>query len=121
MTLHELLAALDAGGVSLSLRLVVDAPRGVLTEELKAALLAHKPLLLARLGRTAEWEYLSTLHWGPALEDQPEAGDPDPYALAERRAIQMEDDSSDKSSCDVTDATRPSAGEPPCPPSRAAT
>jgi hypothetical protein len=40
---------LDRLGVKLSLRLVVDAPVGVMTEELKAALLAHKPRLLALL------------------------------------------------------------------------
>jgi hypothetical protein len=94
MTLHHLLHALDDRGVRLSLRLVVDAPRGALTDELRSALVAHKPNLLARLGKQAEWEYLSTLRWGPALGERPEATDdhPDPYATAERRAIQMEDE-----------------------------
>jgi hypothetical protein len=54
MTLDDLTATLDMVGVRLSLRLVVDAPRGVLTPEIltpeiKAALQAHKPALLALL------------------------------------------------------------------------
>jgi hypothetical protein len=40
---------LDRLGVKLSLRLVVDAPAGVLTPEIKAALAAHKPALLEML------------------------------------------------------------------------
>ncbi len=69
MTLPELVEALEAGGVKLSLRLVVDAPRGVMTDQIKAALAAHKPTLLARLGRDAQWEYLAAQRWGPALND----------------------------------------------------
>src|SRR6516165_3448036 len=90
MTLPEVIAALDDRGVKLSLRLVVDAPRGAMTDELRRALAEHKPSLLARLGRAAQWEYLSTLRWGPALSDQPDAADdhPDPYAIAERRSVQ---------------------------------
>jgi hypothetical protein len=49
MTLDDLTAALDGMGVNLSLRLVVDAPTGALTSEIKAALKAHKPTLVARL------------------------------------------------------------------------
>ena len=49
MNLPELQACLDRLGVRLSLRLVVDAPAGVMTRELKAALAAHKPRLLAQL------------------------------------------------------------------------
>jgi len=72
MTLPELMDALEARGVKLSLRLVVDAPRGVMTDQIKAALAAHKPTLLARLGRDAQWEHLASQRWGPALNDQPE-------------------------------------------------
>ena len=50
MTLPELVATLEARGVKLSLRLVVDSPRGVMTDQIKAVLAAHKPHLLARLG-----------------------------------------------------------------------
>jgi len=115
MTLSELVETLEARGVKLSLRLVVDAPRGALTDVVKTALAAHKPALLARLGRDAQWEALATQRWGPALND-PTPGDPpgalidrplsqdparlkavfegadrnDPYALAEREAIQTE-------------------------------
>src|SRR5262245_38619619 len=90
MTLPEVIAALDDRGVKLSLRLVVDAPRGAMTNELLRALIEHKPSRLARLGRAAEWEYLSMLRWGPALSDQPDAADdhPDPCAIAERRSVQ---------------------------------
>src|SRR5262245_42412601 len=49
MTLPELQACLVRLGIKLSLRLRVDAPAGVLTEELKAALAAHKPALLSLL------------------------------------------------------------------------
>jgi hypothetical protein len=54
MTLPELLDYLDARGVRLSLRLVVDAPRGVLSEEVKSALATYKPLLLLRLAQEAQ-------------------------------------------------------------------
>ena len=49
MTLPELQSCLDHLGVKLSLRLVVDAPAGVMTPEIKTALAAHKPRLLALL------------------------------------------------------------------------
>jgi hypothetical protein len=49
MTLPELQARLDRLGVQLTLRLVVDAPAGVLTAEIKTSLAAHKPRLLAML------------------------------------------------------------------------
>ena len=39
-----------------------------MTEQIKAALTAHKPHLLARLGRDAQWEALAAQRWGPALE-----------------------------------------------------
>jgi hypothetical protein len=92
MTLHDLLEALNARDVRLSLRLVVDAPRGVLSEQFKAALIAHKPTLLARLGREAQWESLAALRWGPANDTQTDAAEngPDPYAKAEREAIRSE-------------------------------
>jgi hypothetical protein len=88
MTLPDLMVALETLGVKLSLRLVVDAPRGALTEEMRTALVAHKPMLLARLGREAEWAYLSTMRWGPALIDGNPGGDF--YADDERLAIQSE-------------------------------
>jgi hypothetical protein len=89
MTLHELMQALDSRGVKLSLQLVVDAPRGAVNDQLRTALAAHKPSLLARLGRDAEWEVLSKQRWGPALCN-PAADSPDPYADLEREAIQTE-------------------------------
>lgn len=92
MTLHDLMHALDARGVKLSLRLVVDAPRGAVTDDLRTALDAHKPHLLARLGRDAQWEILAAQRWGPALNDPPPADDPDPYGLAERHAIQQKNE-----------------------------
>jgi hypothetical protein len=113
MTLTNLTSTLEARGVRLSLRLVVDAPRGAITPELRDALTAHKPLLLHRLGREAAWGVLSAQRWGQAQGD-PEPGidiDPgtptptaealgrimvqgaaDPYAAAEREAIQNEAD-----------------------------
>jgi hypothetical protein len=49
MNLPDLIATLDAQGVRLSVRLVVDAPSGALSPELREALAAQKPALLARL------------------------------------------------------------------------
>ncbi len=68
MTLAELVEALEARDIKLSLRLVVDAPRGEMTDQIKTALAAHKPALLARLGRDAEWEHLAAQRWGPARD-----------------------------------------------------
>jgi hypothetical protein len=94
MTLHELVQALAVRDVKLSLRLVVDAPRGAITNELQDALAAHKPHLLARLGRHAQWEALSAERWGPALHDlQEEDSGPNAYSPAERLAIQQEHNS----------------------------
>lgn len=109
MTLPDLLATLDAQGVCLSARLVVDAPSGALTPELRDALAAHKALLLERLVREMVWAERSTWRWGPATGD-PTPGividrpDParrraaleiaadDPYAIAECEAIRAEAD-----------------------------
>jgi hypothetical protein len=97
MTLHDLMQALDARGVKLSLRLVVDAPRGAVTDELRTALATHKPHLLARLGRDAQWEVLAAQRWGPALQEPPRTAGgttlgscPDQYTKEERIAIQTE-------------------------------
>jgi hypothetical protein len=107
MTLPDLIAALDARGVRLSARLVVDAPAGVLTPELRDALAAHKPLLLQRVVREMVWAELSPLRWGPARGDPtPGLDNPgrrptldtsalalaaaDPEALTERAAIRAE-------------------------------
>jgi hypothetical protein len=69
MTLAILIATLDARGVRLSVRLVVDAPRGVLTPEIKAALADHKSLLLLRLAREDQWEALRDERWGQGICD----------------------------------------------------
>lgn len=84
MTLHDLLRVLEARGLRLSLRLVADAPRNAVTADLRAALLEHKPHLLAELGRAAHWEALEPK--GSLIE--PADDGPDPYNLAEREAIQ---------------------------------
>jgi hypothetical protein len=118
MTLDDLTATLDTLGVRLSARLVVDAPYGVLTPEIKSALSAHKPALLARLAAGGDeadvqsrpsWDELSRWRWGPAIDaptpgiiiDRPDRvrmldafraahGAPDPYAVEERTAIRNE-------------------------------
>ena len=69
MTLAELLETLNAQDVRLSLRLVANAPDGVITTELRTALTDHKPSLLARLGREALWADLRSERWGPAIDD----------------------------------------------------
>ncbi len=86
LDLPGLLATLETLGIRLSLRLVIDAPRGVLTNDLKAALAAHKPLLVARLAaadiqaprpEALPWDILAALRWGttpaPASSSQASA------------------------------------------------
>ena len=92
MNLPDLMNALEARGVRLSLRLVVDAPRGAMTDQIKSALVAHKATLVARLGRDAQWQSLAALRWGPAIDAQVERAEngPDPYAKAKREAIRTE-------------------------------
>jgi hypothetical protein len=114
--LSELESTLTDLGIRLSARLVVDAPLGALTPDLVDALAAHKPALLARLAEAQgsdrpRWADLSRWRWSPNVGD-PEPGlrvdrpDPeslverlarvfaeaaaDPYAVAERDAIQCE-------------------------------
>jgi TubC N-terminal docking domain len=74
MTFPELQSCLERLGVKLSLRVVVDAPAGAITPELKEALATHKPALLALLVRVPppvhpDWERLSQERWGPAIGD----------------------------------------------------
>ncbi len=46
---------------------------------------------LPRLGGTeALWSHLAALRWGPALNDPTPEDGPDPFAIAERKAIQTE-------------------------------
>jgi hypothetical protein len=67
MTYPELLDAINVHNIKLELKLVIDAPSGVITDELRCALTEHKPHLLAKLGRDAQWGALSQQRWGPAL------------------------------------------------------
>jgi hypothetical protein len=76
MTLAELMHALDDLGVRLSARLVVDAPVGALTPEMRDALSDHRALLLQRVVREMVWSELCTIRWGPAV------GDPEPGIIA---------------------------------------
>jgi hypothetical protein len=65
---------MDALDVRLSLRLVIDAPFGELTPEMQSDLKTHKPMLLVRLAREAQWQALREQRWGPALTDGGEPG-----------------------------------------------
>src|SRR5512135_2439805 len=69
MTLPDLISALGAQGVRLSARLVVDAPSGALTPELRGVLAAHKVPILEKIVREMMWEKLSSQRWGPAAAD----------------------------------------------------
>jgi hypothetical protein len=60
MTLPALHSCLDRLGIKLSLKLVVDAPIGVMTEAVRVALVNHKPALLALL---AGVESLAPRQW----------------------------------------------------------
>src|SRR5262249_50730441 len=62
----DLITALDASGIRLAARLVVDAPAGAMTPELREALAEHKALLLQRVVRGMVWAELSTWRWGGA-------------------------------------------------------
>lgn len=91
MTLADLAATLEANGVRLGARLVVDAPAGVLTDELRAALTAHRSLLLQRVAREAAWNELSTWRWGGA-DEAPGIDRIPPADLADDRADAGADD-----------------------------
>jgi hypothetical protein len=69
MSLPELALILAERGIGLTLRLVVDAPRGALTPDVRDALEEHKPMLLMGLARQAQWDALKDQRWGPAVED----------------------------------------------------
>ena len=65
MTADELLAALQERGVKLVARVTklhVDTPAGVLTSELRAALVQHKPVLLKRLA-SPTMSYPFAVYW----------------------------------------------------------
>jgi hypothetical protein len=69
MTLPELAATLDTRRISLTARLVVDAPAGVMTPELRAALEKHKPRLLLALAQELLWNELARQRWSNQRAD----------------------------------------------------
>src|SRR5438094_153374 len=108
MTLEALTATLAELGVKLSIRLVVDAPRGVMTPEISAALQAHKTALQARLASTdvrgdphpsappqadgaTSWDEPSRGQWEPTLDPEPgiisDRPDPDHRLALEAQAV----------------------------------
>jgi hypothetical protein len=68
----DLLRALAAAGVRLSIRLKVDAPAGAVTPEMRAGLAEHRHIVLKALARQAQWEALKDERWGSALDAYPE-------------------------------------------------
>ena len=119
MNASDLVASLSARGAKLTVaedRLVVNAPRGVVTAEDRDALARCKAEVLALLDRpdvppppAIDWPTLFALRWGPGLTDptppivivrpnrermmaafRAAALNPDDYDLAEREAIQSE-------------------------------
>jgi hypothetical protein len=79
MTLSELMDALSARDVRLSLRLVVDAPPGALTDELRFELAAHKPAVIRRLVEsvqepTPDPETMTQAEMAPYGDFMPPAG-----------------------------------------------
>jgi hypothetical protein len=92
MTTSDLTALLAERGIRLSLRLVVDAPRGALTEEIRAALVEHKPALIHHVAfDLAAWiEHSRRLMENPetdlsAIAEGFTFDDPDDLAEAEAR------------------------------------
>lgn len=85
MTAHELLSQLREKGVEVKTsgddRLVIDAPRGTITEELRSALAAHKAELLQilkaeraeRERAVADSEIAASLLSAPSVSEQPRA------------------------------------------------
>jgi hypothetical protein len=71
MNLAELYRVIDSGGYRLTARLVVDAPYGVVTPEIRAALAAYKPLILQRL--VSETERGELGRWRGAARRSPTA------------------------------------------------
>jgi hypothetical protein len=88
MTFPQLLHALSTHGIKLELKLAYEAPKGSLTPEIRAALIEHKPQLLAKLGRDALWAALEPK--GDLSEPADDAGDDS--AILEREAIKLLDD-----------------------------
>src|SRR5690242_14759935 len=100
MTPVQLLGALAGRGAKFSVQageLVVDAPRGTLTSEDRAALAAHKPELVALLStgamppwpprpsELADWPLSWRERWGRRANELAEAGIP--FPADERRAF----------------------------------
>ena len=75
MTAHELLSQLRAKGVEIKTsggdRLVIDAPKGTVTENLRAALSAHKAELLQILNTEANQAAASPAAAAPAVPETP--------------------------------------------------
>jgi hypothetical protein len=76
MTLADLLTGLESVGIRLRVRLVVEAPLGVVTPQFRAAIEKHKPLLMYRLAQQGACEELATWRWAGAqaatqVADQP--------------------------------------------------
>jgi hypothetical protein len=69
MTLADLRPELRRLGVKLGARLVVSAPVGAITPEIRSALQAHKAILLSDVAREMVWADLSTQRWGSAVGD----------------------------------------------------
>jgi hypothetical protein len=76
VTLPELTATLDALGIYLSARLVVDAPAGALSPDLRDALTAYKPQLLEQVALEMARPEMPNRR-GPDVSD-PEPVDPPP-------------------------------------------
>jgi hypothetical protein len=81
MALAQLLKALDAQGVRLSARLVVDPPFETLSPALQDAMDAHRALLLDRVVRSMAWAELSAWRWygadeTPGIDRQPPRAPP---------------------------------------------
>ena len=94
MTAHELLAQLREKGVEVKTsgddRLVIDAPKGTITEELRSALSAHKAELLqilkAEQTETAE-PAIKRMHRNPPLTPCCLESEPRPPSSASEFAI----------------------------------
>jgi hypothetical protein len=73
MTLPELLDALSARDISLSIRLVIDAPQGAMTDELQRELAAHKLAIIKTLAEPVHEPVHEPAEPSPDLETETQA------------------------------------------------
>jgi hypothetical protein len=86
MTLPELMDALAARDIDLSLRLVIDASYGVMTDELRRELDARKPALISKLAESVQEPVHEPAEPGPDLSTVTQGVEPVPLDVPMTRS-----------------------------------